>query len=235
MNEMVKIKADLLKDIANMEVSKKVEMIHGFQKAAFDGRVKSFILLQSLESSGEFREIPKYKKSSFWEFIENEFGIREQSYRDARFSLGFHYAAAEKHGIGLIARIGRTCGVRKVPEVVKVIAEVESKLKGSLSHTKALEIVKKFEKPAPIKPKDHTDYKQVVSEIRDSNVQVQREKMTLEQQVKRQIETIHRLTIENAELRRENMRLSEENERLTLLIGEAPTKPKNNPGVEARA
>ena len=154
MDERAKYKADLLREIGNIDVTKIVDLVNANQKEAFIGRTKAIILLQYLKNTGQFKAIQKYKHSSFADFMENEYGITEESFNESLFVLENHFEAAQKYGIGVIAKIRRTCGASKVPVVLKAITDEESKLKNPLPHNKILDIIKMYKKVLEMKKSD---------------------------------------------------------------------------------
>ncbi len=101
------------------------------EKGAFTARKKSienlivyFGYLFYFESTRRFREHPRYKKSSFGEYLLNEHHINESNYINSRIAIIKHPIEVKRLGLPTVIQIRKKCGAINAD---KVFGELNSK------------------------------------------------------------------------------------------------------------
>jgi hypothetical protein len=138
-----------------VELEKRVEQNHLLSREA---QKEMYVMLEYLRTSNRYKENPRYKKSLFWEYLEDRFTIRQGTYREnARAFLKYPEYAVE-YGVGLVTKIDRVCGKTKVDKVIGVIAKETATHKKPLDRT-AIENIIQANRSTPRIEKVITDWK----------------------------------------------------------------------------
>lgn len=196
------------KDIATIEME-----IKKYQGLALESRARAVICLQYLCNTGRFRENVFYKNASFERYLEMEFGIKEEAFRDTRYAIAHHYQDAEKYGVGTISIIKRTCGgLHRVGAVLTAIRKEEEKRKAPLTSDVVKRIIGEHKIPTPPPPAQPPvrDFEAIYKKAKESNQEAEAELVTLRDQVERQKGAIIRLRDINDKLSEENAALKQE-------------------------
>jgi hypothetical protein len=138
------------------ELETKIESLHvisrGSQKEIFE-------MLEYLRTTGRFRENPVYAKSTFWQYLDDRFTIRQGTYRENVLAFSRHPQAAISLGAGVIAKINRLCGSIKTKKVIDEIQAATLNRKTPLPRGKIEAIIRKNADPEKLKKKHITDWK----------------------------------------------------------------------------
>lgn len=86
-----------------------------------------FAALAYLHTSNRFRENPMFKKSDFFTYIRNMYGMTRQAYYVLRLAYVRFASEADQYGPGVIADIANRVGKKKVAPVLKKINEEAKK------------------------------------------------------------------------------------------------------------
>jgi hypothetical protein len=80
-----------------------------------------FAALAYLHTTKRFRENPMFKKSDFFTYIRNMYGMTRQAYYVLRLAYVRFSSESDQYGPGVIADIAKNVGVKNVASVVKKI------------------------------------------------------------------------------------------------------------------
>ena len=133
----------------------KVEQAHILSR---ESQKDMYEVLEYLRMSGRFRENARYKKASFWEYLEDRFTIRQGTYRENVFAFAKFPEYAVEYGIGLVTKIGRVCGSKKIGKVFEEIARESASHKKSLNRA-SIEIIIQKQRATERIEKKITDWK----------------------------------------------------------------------------
>jgi hypothetical protein len=115
-------------------------------------------VLEYLRTSGRFKENHRYKKTSFWDYLEDRFTIRQGTYREnVRAFLKFPEYAVE-YGVGIVTKIDRVCGSKKIGKVLDEITKEAATRKKSINRAFIEAIIQKH-RIAPAITKTITDWR----------------------------------------------------------------------------
>ena len=102
-----------------------------------------YCVLEYLRTSNRFKENPRYKKAAFWEYLEDRFTIRQGTYREnVRAFIKFPEYAIE-YGVGMVTKIDRVCGSKKIGKVMDEIKKESAAHKKPLSRANIETIIQK--------------------------------------------------------------------------------------------
>lgn len=120
-------------------------------------RMQFIEILTYLDMTKRFRENPRYRTSSFSEYISDIYNLRVATYLNERYAFLKFPVQSATRGPGVITAIKRICGAEKVDIVVKHIEEADIK-KTPLKREQISKIIKKYAKlPSPAKQKRVTE------------------------------------------------------------------------------
>ena len=123
------------------ELEGKIEKLHILSR---EHQKEMYECLEYLRMTGRYKENPRYKKSSFWMYLEDRFTIREGSYRgNVRAFTKFPKYTLE-YGVGMVSKIDRLCGGMKVDKVISEIQQEATSHKTPLSRDKMESIIQKY-------------------------------------------------------------------------------------------
>ncbi len=112
-----------------------------------ESQKEMYCVLEYLRTSNRFKENTRYKKSSFWEYLEDRFTIRQGTYREnVRAFVKFPDFAVE-YGTGLVTAIEGKCGNLKTAKVIAEIIKEEAAHKKPLNRMAIQSIIDKHAKP----------------------------------------------------------------------------------------
>lgn len=137
------------------ELESKIEKLHILSR---EHQKEMYECLEYLRMTGRFKENPRYKKSSFWEYLEDRFTIREGTYRENIRAFTKFPEYALEYGVGMVSKIDRVCGGMKVEKVMSEINKEATEHKTPLTRAKIESIIQKHRIAPKIKKKD-TDWK----------------------------------------------------------------------------
>jgi hypothetical protein len=153
-----------------MEEIKKNDKYDGINISELEAKIKKlytlsrenqkemYECLEYLRTTYRFKENPRYKKSSFWEYLEDNFTIRQGTYRENVRAFTKFPKYALEYGIGLVSKIDRVCGGMRVEKVISEIQQEGIAHKMPLSRAKMEAIIQKHW-PIPKIKKEITDWK----------------------------------------------------------------------------
>ncbi len=123
-----------------------------------ESQKEMYEVLEYLRTSGRFKENTRYKKALFWEYLEDRFTIRQGTYREnVRAFVKFPSHAVE-YGVGIVTKIDRVCGSKKIGKVMEEIAKEAATHKKPLNRASIESIIQKHRARRAIK-KAITDWK----------------------------------------------------------------------------
>lgn len=163
---------------------------------------KEFILgLYYLERTKRFKENKIYANSTFESYIRTMYNLRYNTYNKERFGFIAHPAAAQKWGVGLIAKIQNVCGAGKVSDVMGKIDATKN-----ITHEQIGKIIGTNAKERPVKP--------LVETKRD----IETENIKRGKTIAEYIQTINEKDAQIARMRQTILTLKAENEELKIQI-----------------
>lgn len=112
-----------------------------------------------LERTGRFKENPRYKKSTFADYIKYEFSLNENGYHKLRFAFFTYPKESLKYGPEVITAIQSHCGTAKIKKVLAVIEKKDKELKHQIVNEQIKEIINKHALPKQL-PKSKVDFEQ---------------------------------------------------------------------------
>lgn len=115
-------------------------------------------VLEYLRHTNRFRENPRYKKASFWEYLSDRFNILENTYRESVRIFNKFPEHALEYGVGMVAKIDRVCGSKKVGKVMEEISKETIAHKRPLNRVSIETIIQNNRATEKIK-KEITDWK----------------------------------------------------------------------------
>jgi hypothetical protein len=117
-------------------------------------------ILQIIRRYSRFKENPKYAKSSFWVYLEDQFMIQKRTYEAVVIAYEKYPNESLEFGPGLVSKILKECG--GITKAKKVFAELRTKSashKKPLSRAKIEEILQEFRSPIEKIKKEITDWR----------------------------------------------------------------------------
>uniref|UniRef100_A0A6H1Z9P6 Uncharacterized protein n=1 Tax=viral metagenome TaxID=1070528 RepID=A0A6H1Z9P6_9ZZZZ len=145
-------KKELKEMFGNMTTTRLLEKAHSYRGYMIGGQEKLTYVLCYLKMAGKFREIPRFKKSTWDDFLIAEFNIRPRTYQRWELAWFMFPEVSKKYNPGLAPSIQRKCGTAKIKEVMKEIDIKESEVKKPLQNFQIQEIVDKYRKPEVERP-----------------------------------------------------------------------------------
>ncbi len=106
----------------------KIESVLSDLNTAATGARKQFIFgLIYLRTNGRYREDKRFSKSSFDDYLKDRWMIHPTTLQNEYKVFGRHPKAADKYGPGVVNKIGRNCGDKKVAPIIKLIDKMTEK------------------------------------------------------------------------------------------------------------
>ena len=121
-----------MQDFKTMKIGQIEKAVDKLDRKSRESEKQKYETLEYLRTSKRFRENNRYKKASFWEYIEDRFTIRERTFRENTDAFMKYPAESVEFGVGLVAKVKRQCGRGKVKTVFSKIQEEQSAKKGTL-------------------------------------------------------------------------------------------------------
>ena len=126
------------------QLETRVVTLHSMSR---ESQKEMYEILEYLRVSVRFRENPVNKKSTFWQYLDDRFTILENTFRQNVRAFNKYPEASVKHGVGLVAKIGRQCGGPKTKAVLSEIKAADEKRKTPLTRANIETIIQKHAKP----------------------------------------------------------------------------------------
>ncbi len=141
--------------IALVELETKIEKLRIESR---ESQREMYECLEYLRTSYRYKENTRYKKASFWQYLEDRFNIRQGTFRENVRSFTKFPQYSVEYGVGLVAKIDRICGGIKVDKVISEIKEEATSRKNGVPIDKIESIIQKNRSTKKIK-KEITDWK----------------------------------------------------------------------------
>ncbi len=122
------------------ELEAKVEQ---FRTQSRENQKEMYECLEYLRLSNRFKENPRYKKATFWVYLEDRFTIRENTYRENMRAFSKFPEYSCEYGVGMVAKVDRECGGMRVEKVFSEIQREAAIHKTPLSRAKMGDIIQK--------------------------------------------------------------------------------------------
>ena len=122
--------------------------------SSMDYQFKMYEILVYIKDGKRWMENPLYKRSSFWQYLDDIFTIREQTYRENVLAMQKHPEFAKQYGVGLVSKVRRECGALRVSKVHTAIEDESAKRKKPLTRLNIAKIIEK-----------HTDVKKKIKKV----------------------------------------------------------------------
>ena len=127
-------------------------------KDARDAQKMQIEVLFYLKVSGRYKENKRYEKSSFYNYIEDRFNIRQGTYMEMQVAFIKFPNETREFGVGVVARVMRDCGAVKAKSVFEKLNTEKERTLTTLKRAKIESIIQSNAKPKPIK-KEITDWR----------------------------------------------------------------------------
>ncbi len=118
-------------------------------RLAEESQKEMYEALEYLRYTNRFKENARYKKSDFWAYLDDRFAIKEKHYLEYVRVYTRFPAQAMEYGVGMVARIERICGSKKIKMVFDEIEREQSSHKKPLSRAKIEQIIQKWKWYSP--------------------------------------------------------------------------------------
>jgi hypothetical protein len=123
-----------------------------------ENQFEMYRYLEYLRMSERYKENPQYKKSSFWQYVQDMFNILQNTYRENVFAFFKFPEHTKQYGVGLITKIQRECGKLKVDTVIAEIKKEAELRKKPFPRNKIDEVILRYRSPDKKKP-EKVDWK----------------------------------------------------------------------------
>lgn len=143
-------KASELEKMDIKEIEIKIEELRLLSR---ENQKEMYEYLEYLRMTNRYKENALYKKSSFWEYLEDRFTIREATYRGNVRAFTKFPQDAKKFGVGLISKIDKVCGSIKIGDVLSEIHKEINEHKKPISRKKITNIILKHKLSTKTKEK----------------------------------------------------------------------------------
>jgi hypothetical protein len=127
-----------------VELEKRVEQNHLLSREA---QKEMYVMLEYLRTSNRYKENPRYKKSSFWEYLEDRWTIRQGTYRENVRAFTKFPDFAVEYGTGLVTAIEGSCGSLNTAKVIAEIMAAEATHKEPMKRMSIQAVIDKHAKP----------------------------------------------------------------------------------------
>jgi predicted nucleic acid-binding Zn-ribbon protein len=114
-------------------------------------------MLYYLYTTKRFKENPRYKKVSFDTYLQDNFNIRMNTFRENVRAFTNYSDFAVEYGAGLVTKIANICGAKKISKVISEIEKEEKTHKNGLNRAVIENIIQK--NATPKIEKQVTDWK----------------------------------------------------------------------------
>lgn len=126
------------------DIEKSVEKNHLLSR---ESQKEMYVTLEYLRTSNRFKENVRYKKASFWEYLEDRWTIRQGTYRENVRAFTKFPDFAVEYGTGLVTAIEGRCGNLKTAKVIAEIMKEEAAHKKPMNRMSIQAIIDKHAKP----------------------------------------------------------------------------------------
>jgi hypothetical protein len=127
-------------------------------KDARDAQKMQIEVLFYLKVSGRYKENKRYEKATFYNYINDRFNIRTNTYMEMQMAFIKFPKETREFGVGVVSRVMRDCGAVKVKSVLEKLNSAQEASKTILKRAKIEGIIQSNSKPKPIK-KEITDWR----------------------------------------------------------------------------
>lgn len=142
-----------------MTIEQLCELLNGRFANMRESQREFYEILFYLQTTSRYKELPGYKKSSFWQFIEDNFNIRKGTFMENIKAWTRYPEIAADFGTGLVTKIERMCGAAKIPKVAAEIRKERDGHKKPLPRARIETIIQSFRKQQNEVKKEITDWK----------------------------------------------------------------------------
>jgi len=117
-------------------------------------------VLYYLKASGRYKENRRYAKVTFWEYLEDVFSIRKNTFIQWANAVINWPDEVKKHGIGLVTKVASNCSATKRMQAFKAIDKLvsETAKEGPALREKIENVINTYRAKPPIK-KSITDWR----------------------------------------------------------------------------
>ena len=137
-----------------LELEARVESAH---QLAREAQMEMYEILEYLRHSSRFKENPGHKKTTFWQYLEDRFTIRQGTYRENVRAFIKYPQPALDYGVGVVTKVVRLCE-RKAPKVFEELKKTAASHKKPLPRA-AIETIIQKHRTAPKIEKTITDWR----------------------------------------------------------------------------
>jgi len=124
-----------------------------------DAMLEFYTGLKYLEKSKRYKENKRYKAASFWDYIEDQFQIRQGTYRENVRAFVSYPAESKEYGVGLVSKVMRVCKAEDGKKVFKEIEAKQDKRKTPVRRDEIEKIIQEYAKEEPKITKTTTDWR----------------------------------------------------------------------------
>jgi hypothetical protein len=158
--------------------------------------VEATKILRYLEKTSRYKENTRYKNEMFKVYLEDQFGIRYGTYQERVRALQFEKEMGS-YGVGLVAKIIRTCGNLGANRVFNDVRNLEETKKNPVSREKIDQIIEKHQDPKrmAIIKKDHTDWRAMYQAEANAHEETKMRLREANQRIKELEEQINKLKV----------------------------------------
>lgn len=116
-------------------------------------------ILIYLKTSGRYKENHRYERSSFYQYIEDRFNIRKNTYMEMQIAFCKFPVETIEYGVGLVCKVRRLCGPVKSANVFKLIKDTETYLNKEIKREWIEKIIQKHAIVPKKESADKVDWK----------------------------------------------------------------------------
>ena len=161
-----------------------------------ESQKEMYMILDYLRMTNRFRENTRYKKTSFWVYLEDRFTIREGTFRENVRAFTKFPEFAVEYGAGIINKIDKVCGAGRIGKVISEITKETTARKKPLNRASIETIIQKhkveriekiqidwtakFEQEAAAHIKTKEALRAALSTIKELDAQILKLKITAE-------------------------------------------------------
>lgn len=144
-----------------------------FGKKSHESRKTFILLLYYLKFTGRYKMNPKYKAASFDTYALERYNIRPTTFRNEMRVFAKYDKAAEELGIGVVRKIEKKCGAKKVRLVLDKITAIKKEAKRPLDRHQIDSVIWDNRKPTTKKTESgptKAEYRADLNKVRVESV-----------------------------------------------------------------
>ncbi|OGP46229.1 MAG: hypothetical protein A3K30_03925 [Deltaproteobacteria bacterium RBG_13_51_10] len=147
------------KDIAYLE--KQVEDNRSLSR---ESQKEMFLILYYLKLYGGYKKNKRYAKTSFYNYIEDRFLIREGTYNEMQRAYVKFPVQSVEYGVGVVSKILRVCGPIRTKETFTEMDKANEQK--TINRATIEKIIQKHKDPERVKEaSEHKDYKNLYEKL----------------------------------------------------------------------